>query len=137
MGTSNFRTKLIFFLGALGGLLYGYDTGVISGALLFIKNDIPLSSTAEGFVVSSMLIGAIFGAGSSGPLSDKLGRRRLVFIIAIVFIAGALLLAGAQNLSMLVIGRFIIGLAVGGSSAIVPVYLSEMAPTDKEDRSVH
>lgn len=131
MGTSNFRTKLIFFLGALGGLLYGYDTGVISGALLFIKNDIPLSSTAEGFVVSSMLIGAIFGAGSSGPLSDKLGRRRLVFIIAIVFIAGALLLAGAQNLSMLVIGRFIIGLAVGGSSAIVPVYLSEMAPTDK------
>ena len=62
-------------MGALGGLLYGYDNGVISGALLFIHKDIPLNSTTEGIVVSSMLIGAIVGAGSSGPLADKLGRR--------------------------------------------------------------
>lgn len=130
MEASNYRTKLIFFLGALGGLLYGYDTGVISGALLFIKNDIPLTSFTEGLVVSSMLIGAIFGSGASGPLSDKLGRRKLVFIIAIVFILGALILSFAQSMVILVIGRFIIGLAVGGSTAIVPVYLSEMAPTD-------
>lgn len=130
MESSNFRVKLIFFLGALGGLLYGYDTGVISGALLFIKNDIPLTDFTKGLVVSSMLIGAIFGSGFSGPLSDKFGRRRLVFAVAVVFIIGALLLATAQAMIMLVIGRFIIGLAVGGSSAIVPVYLSEMAPTD-------
>ncbi|WP_239750526.1 sugar porter family MFS transporter [Mammaliicoccus sp. H-M34] len=130
MEASNYRTKLIFFLGALGGLLYGYDTGVISGALLFIKNDIPLTSFTEGLVVSSMLVGAIFGSGASGPLSDKLGRRKLVFIIAIVFILGALILSFAQSMVILVIGRFIIGLAVGGSTAIVPVYLSEMAPTD-------
>lgn len=130
MEASNYRTKLIFFLGALGGLLYGYDTGVISGALLFIKNDIPLTSFTEGLVVSSMLVGAIFGSGASGPLSDKLGRRKLVFIIAIVFILGALILSFAQSMVILVIGRFIIGLAVGGSIAIVPVYLSEMAPTD-------
>ncbi|SFB01872.1 Sugar transporter [Lentibacillus halodurans] len=121
---------MIFFLGALGGLLYGYDMGVISGALLFIKNDIPLTSFTEGLVVSSMLIGAIFGSGSSGPLSDKIGRRRLVFMICILFIIGALTLAFAPNMVTLVVGRLIIGVAVGGSTAIVPVYLSEMAPTE-------
>ena len=123
--------NMIFFFGALGGLLYGYDMGVISGALLFIKNDIPLNSFTEGLVVSSMLFGAIFGSGFSGPLSDKFGRRRLVFAIAIVFVVGSLVLAFAPNMEMLVIGRLIIGLAVGGSTAIVPVYLSEMAPTEQ------
>ncbi|WP_436854578.1 sugar porter family MFS transporter [Staphylococcus caeli] len=123
--------KLIFFLGALGGLLYGYDMGVISGALLFIKDDIPLNSYTEGFVVSSMLIGAILGSGASGPLSDRLGRRRVVFIIAIIYIIGALILALAPSMPILVLGRLVIGLAVGGSTAIVPVYLSEMAPTEQ------
>ncbi|MCQ3816493.1 MFS transporter [Staphylococcus xylosus] len=123
--------KLIFFLGALGGLLYGYDMGVISGALLFIRDDIPLNSFTEGLVVSSMLVGAIFGSGASGPMSDRLGRRRVVFIIAIIYIVGALILAFAPSMPILVIGRLIIGLAVGGSTAIVPVYLSEMAPTEQ------
>ena len=111
-------------------MLYGYDMGVISGALLFIKNDIPYSSWTEGFIVSAMLIGAIFGSGVSGPVSDRLGRRRVVSIIAIIYIVGALILALAPTVSVLIIGRFIIGLAVGGSTAIVPVYLSEMAPTE-------
>lgn len=123
--------KLIFFLGALGGLLYGYDMGVISGALLFIKDDIPLNSVTEGLVVASMLVGAIFGSGASGPLSDRLGRRRVVFVIAIVYIVGALILALAPSMPVLVMGRLVIGLAVGGSTAIVPVYLSEMAPTEQ------
>lgn len=123
--------KLIFFLGALGGLLYGYDMGVISGALLFIRDDIPLNSFTEGLVVSSMLVGAIFGSGASGPMSDRLGRRRVVFIIAIIYIVGALILALAPSMPILVLGRLIIGLAVGGSTAIVPVYLSEMAPTEQ------
>lgn len=122
--------KMIFFIGALGGLLYGYDMGVISGALLYLKDDIPLNAYTEGLVVSSMLVGAIVGAGLSGPLSEKLGRRRLVFMISIVFIIGALILALAPTMEILVLGRAIIGLAVGGSTAIVPVYLSELAPTD-------
>ncbi|WP_436942999.1 sugar porter family MFS transporter [Staphylococcus xylosus] len=121
--------SLIFILGALGGLLYGYDNGVISGALLFINDDIPLNSFTEGLVVSSMLIGAIIGSGGSGPLSDRIGRRRLVLIIAIIYIIGSLILVVAQNMPTLVFGRLIIGLAVGGSMATVPVYLSEMAPT--------
>lgn len=126
----NFNKSLIFFLGALGGLLYGYDMGIISGALLFIGKDIHLTSTTEGLVVSSMLIGAIAGSALSGPASDKLGRRRVVFVIAIVYIVGALILAFAPSMPFLVLGRIVIGLAVGGSTAIVPVYLSEMAPTD-------
>ncbi|HDK5726800.1 TPA: sugar porter family MFS transporter, partial [Staphylococcus pseudintermedius] len=106
------------------------DMGVISGALLYLKDDIPLNAYTEGLVVSSMLVGAIVGAGLSGPLSEKLGRRRLVFMISIVFIIGALILALAPTMEILVLGRVIIGLAVGGSTAIVPVYLSELAPTD-------
>lgn len=77
-----------------------------------------------------MLVGAIIGAGSSGPLSDKIGRRRLVLMIAIVYIVGSLIMAFTPNMPILVLGRLIIGLAVGGSMATVPVYLSEMAPTE-------
>ena len=74
-----------------------------------------------------MLIGAIIGAGLSGPISDKLGRRKVVFIIAIIYIIGSLLMAVANSVDLLVIGRLVIGLGVGSSTAIIPVYLSEMA----------
>lgn len=120
---------LIYFFGALGGMLYGYDTGVISGALLYIKKDIPLSHFMQGLVVSSLLIGAIVGAGFSGPLSDRLGRRRVVLMIALIYIIGALGAAFSVDAAWLVSSRIILGLAVGGSTALVPVYLSEMAPT--------
>ncbi|MCD7035817.1 sugar porter family MFS transporter [Metabacillus sp. GX 13764] len=120
---------LIYFFGALGGLLYGYDTGVISGALLFIKNDIPLTDALQGVVVSSLLVGAIIGAGFSGMLSDRIGRRKVVLLISIVFAFGALGAALSVNAVMLILFRIVIGLAVGGSTALVPVYLSEMAPT--------
>src|SRR5699024_12861774 len=78
--------KMIFFFGALGGLLYGYDMGVISGALFYIKTDIPLSDCTEGLVVSSMLIRSMFGSGCSGPLSSSFSRRRLVVICVYVFV---------------------------------------------------
>ncbi|MFC0522901.1 sugar porter family MFS transporter [Pontibacillus salicampi] len=126
----NLSKGWIFFFGALGGLLYGYDTGVISGALLFISNDIPLSNFLEGVVVSSLLVGAIVGAGMSGYVSDRFGRRRVVFVIALIYLIGSLILAFAPNAAILITGRIILGLAVGGSTAIVPVYLSEMAPTN-------
>lgn len=127
----NLSKGWIFFFGALGGLLYGYDTGVISGALLFISDDIPLTNFLEGVVVSSLLVGAIVGAGMSGYVSDRFGRRRVVFVIAFIYIIGSLVLAFAPNVAILVTGRVILGLGVGGSTAIVPVYLSEMAPTDQ------
>lgn len=125
---------LIYFFGALGGMLYGYDTGVISGALLYIKQDIPLSHFMQGLVVSALLIGAIVGAGFSGPLSDRWGRRWVVLMIAIVYIIGALGAAFSVDAAFLVISRIVIGLAVGGSTALVPVYLSEMALTEIRGR---
>ena len=73
---------------ALGGLLFGYDIGIISGALLFIKNDFPLTPFLTGVVVSSILLGAVIGAGASGGLGDRLGRRKVVLIAAVIFAAG-------------------------------------------------
>ncbi len=125
----NTKKYLIYFFGALGGLLYGYDTGVISGALLFINNDIPLNTLTEGLVVSMLLLGAIFGSALSGTCSDRWGRRKVVFVLSLIFIIGALACAASQTVTMLIISRVILGLAVGGSTALVPVYLSEMAPT--------
>jgi len=119
----------ILFFGALGGLLYGFDQGVISGVLLFIQNDIPMSSFMEGVVVSSLLLGAVFGAAGAGGLADKIGRRKSIAIIAILFIVGSIGSAYAPEVYTLIVARVINGLGVGGSMAIVPVYLSELAPT--------
>ena len=74
--------RRIFFFGALGGLLFGYDTGVISGAMLFITSDFGLSPFLQGAVVAALLLGAMVGAAVAGPLSDRLGRRRLIIVAA-------------------------------------------------------
>src|SRR5688500_7389875 len=74
---------------ALGGLLFGYDTGIISGALLFIAEDFQLNAFLEGFIVSSLLLGAVVGAGISGALSDRLGRRTIILVAATIFAIGA------------------------------------------------
>ncbi|AKP47383.1 sugar porter family MFS transporter [Bacillus smithii] len=120
---------LIYFFGALGGLLFGYDTGVISGAILFIKKDLNLTSWTEGIVVSSILLGCMIGAAISGGLSDRLGRRKVVLMAATIFCIGALGTALAPNTSVLIFFRIVLGLAVGSASTLVPMYLSEMAPT--------
>jgi sugar porter (SP) family MFS transporter len=122
--------RVIYFFGALGGLLFGYDTGVISGALLFIPNDFKLSPFLQGAIVAGLLLGAMIGAACAGRLADRLGRRRLIIIAAVVFTAGALLAALAPNVAILVAARFIIGLAVGSAALVVPLYLSEIAPTE-------
>jgi sugar porter (SP) family MFS transporter len=122
--------RTIYFFGALGGLLFGYDTGVISGALLFIPNDFKLSPFLEGAIVAALLLGAMIGAAFAGRLSDRMGRRRLIIIAAIVFTVGALLAAVSPSVGVLVAARFIIGLAVGSAALVVPLYLSEIAPTE-------
>ncbi len=121
--------RWILFFGALGGLLYGIDQGVISGVLLFIKQDIPMSNLMEGVVVSSLLFGAIIGSAAAGWLSDKIGRRRAIVIIASLFILGTIGSALAQGVNTLITARIVNGLGVGGSMAIIPVYLAELAPT--------
>ncbi|MFL5827014.1 MAG: sugar porter family MFS transporter [Thermoleophilaceae bacterium] len=122
--------RRIFFFGALGGLLFGYDTGVISGAILFIKKDFGLSPFMQGAVVAALLLGAMVGAGLAGPLSDRLGRRRLIMIAAVTFTVGALGAAAAPNPGTLLAARFVLGLAVGSAALVVPLYLSEIAPTE-------
>jgi sugar porter (SP) family MFS transporter len=121
---------MIYFFGALGGVLFGYDTGVISGALLFIPNDFKLSPYLQGAIVAGLLLGAMIGAAFAGRLSDQWGRRRLIIIAAIVFTGGALLAAFAPTVAVLVLARFILGLAVGSAALVVPLYLAEIAPTE-------
>jgi SP family sugar:H+ symporter-like MFS transporter len=122
--------RMIYFFGALGGLLFGYDTGVISGALLFIPNDFKLSPFLQGAIVAGLLLGAMIGSACAGRLSDQWGRRKLIIIAAVVFTAGAILAALAPSVAVLVAARFIIGLAVGSAALVVPLYLSEIAPTE-------
>jgi sugar porter (SP) family MFS transporter len=121
---------------ALGGLLFGYDTGVISGALLFIQDDFHLTAFTSGVVVSSILVGAMIGALTSGPLSDRWGRRPLLAGAAIVFAAGSIVAATAPTAVILVAARIVLGLAVGTASTLVPVYISEMSPAGIRGRLV-
>ncbi len=117
---------------ATGGLLFGYDTGVISGALLFIRQDFaPLSPFLEGVIVSFLLVGAVVGALSGGPLSDRVGRRPTTLLAAVIFGVGALAVAFAPGVGFIIFGRFLLGLGVGLASMIVPLYIAEIAPADR------
>jgi sugar porter (SP) family MFS transporter len=120
--------NVIYFFGALGGLLFGYDTGVISGALIFIKEDLGLTPFMEGLVVSGVLIGALAGAAFGGTLADRIGRKKLIIWLGALFSIGAIGTGLSPNVESLVLFRIVLGVAVGGASAIVPLYLSEMAP---------
>jgi MFS transporter, SP family, galactose:H+ symporter len=119
---------LIAAVAALGGLLFGYDTGVISGALLFIRQVMALSPTMQGVVVAIALAGAAIGAATAGYLSDRNGRRLVILGAGLLFIAGAIISAAAQGVIVLVIGRFLVGLAIGVASMLTPLYLAEISP---------
>src|ERR687890_925229 len=129
-GGSRRFVYVVASIAALWGLLFGYDTGVISGALLFIKTDFQLNAFLEGFIVSSLLLGAMVGAGVSGALSDRLGRRTIIIAAAAIFAVGALGAGLAPSVWVLILFRFFLGLGVGSASALVPSYISESAPTD-------
>ncbi|GGE27659.1 putative metabolite transport protein YwtG [Pullulanibacillus camelliae] len=128
---SNKSIMSIFIFGALADLLFGYDTGVMGVALLFIKKQMTLSPSMQGWVVSSLLIGAMIGVAIAGILADKFGRRKIILITAVAFGIGAIGAAVAPDVSLLIISRFIMGLGVGAASVVVTIYLSEMAPTNK------
>jgi MFS transporter, SP family, galactose:H+ symporter len=124
-------TKFVYIatlFAALGGLLFGYDTGVISGALIFIKREFGLTTAAEEIVVSGVLLGATIGAIFGGKAADLFGRRRVLLVTAAIFGIGALASAVAPSPTILIISRVVLGLAIGLASTNVPVYLSEVAP---------
>ena len=115
-------------LAALGGLLFGYDTGVISGALLFLRQEFHLSATMQGVVTAAALAGAAIGPLVSGGLADRFGRRRVIFVTGLVFAAGSGICSVAASLGMLIAGRLIVGLGIGIASMTAPLYLAELAP---------
>jgi len=123
-------------ISALGGLLFGYDTGVISGAILFIKQDFSLSANMEEIVVSIVLAGAIIGAAAGGILTDRFGRRKVLITTAAVFTAGAIATAVTPTVSLLIFGRIVIGVAIGAASFTAPLYISEVAPVNIRGRLV-
>ncbi|MFG1999187.1 sugar porter family MFS transporter [Spirillospora sp. NPDC048911] len=118
----------ISMLAALGGLLFGYDTGVISGALLYIKEDLHAGSLAQSWIVAGLLAGAVAGALAGGRLADLISRRWTLLISGVVYVAGALAAALAQTSGQLVAARVVLGLAVGAASAVVPLYIAEHTP---------
>jgi major inositol transporter-like SP family MFS transporter len=124
-------------ISTLGGLLFGYDTGVISGALLSMKDDLDLTTLSESIVVSSLLFpGAALGALLGGKLADALGRKGSLLVCACLFLVGAVGCATAPNVPAMVTFRVILGLGVGAAAATCPLYLAEMAPTHRRGRMV-
>ncbi|MFK0283108.1 sugar porter family MFS transporter [Streptomyces sp. NPDC090499] len=130
------RLRIITVIATFGGLLFGYDTGVINGALPYMSDDLGLTPFTEGLVTSSLLLGAAFGSLLGGRLSDARGRRRNILLIAVIFFVGALGCTLAPNTELMVAARFVLGLAVGGASVTVPVYLAEISPADRRGRLV-
>ncbi|KAB8306307.1 sugar porter family MFS transporter [Erwinia endophytica] len=123
--------KVIAFIATLGGLLFGYDTGVIAGALLFMKQDLHLTSLTTGMVTSFLLLGSALGAVCAGRVSDRFGRKKIILVMAIIFMLGSLGCAMAPNVITMIMFRFILGLAVGGAAAIVPIYIAEIVPANR------
>jgi sugar porter (SP) family MFS transporter len=120
----------------LGGLLFGYDQGVISGALPLLQADLDLSTLESEIVTSWVTLGALFGALVAGGLADRIGRRRAAVAAGILFAAGALIEAVAPGAGVLTLGRVVTGLGVGFASVVAPLYAAEMAPKRLRGRFV-
>lgn len=129
METSTRRyVRTVAATAALGGLLFGYDTGVMSGALLFITPEFGMTPSQEGFVTSMLLVGAAIGAMTGGAVADTLGRRRTLITSGVIFVLGSIWCALAGGVGSLASARTLLGLAVGAVSIVTPMYLAEIVP---------
>src|SRR3954463_11685899 len=137
-GQSRAKGFLLFVTGvtAIAGFLYGYDTGIISSALLQIREDFHLSHQMQEMVASAILVGAILGALTCGWLFEKIGRKRTLTLLAAVYVLGALACSVAPSAILLIAGRIFLGFAVGGSSQTAPVYVAELAPAERRGHFV-
>jgi MFS family permease len=106
-------TLFIIFSAGLGGILYGYDIGVISGALLFVQKTIPMSQSETGFIVGAVLMGGLVGTLITGPLADKFGRRTMILAACVIFIIGIILILTANSFVTLLAARLFLGVGVG------------------------
>lgn len=119
----------LYFFGALGGILFGYDLGVISGVLVLISKQWTLSGFDKGVVTASLSVGAMVGAGLAARLNNAIGRRRSIMMAAGIVIAGTIACSLAPNFATLTVFRFVLGVGIGFSSATVPTFLAELAPS--------
>jgi SP family arabinose:H+ symporter-like MFS transporter len=126
----------VCFVAALGGLLFGYDTAVVSGTEKLLKEQYDLSSWMIGWVVSSALVGCLMGAGVGGWLSDRFGRKRILLLSALLFVVTGLGCAGAPNPHVIALARWIGGLGVGVASMVAPLYIAEISPPRLRGRMV-
>lgn len=127
-GPHSKRLGQVALVATLGGLLFGYDTGVINGAIDPMTAELGLKVSEIGLVTSTLLVGAAVGALTIGYLSDAIGRKKTILLLSTIFFLGAVLCAVAPGLGTLLVGRVLLGLGVGGASTVVPVFLAEMAP---------
>ncbi|HZC36900.1 MAG TPA: sugar porter family MFS transporter [Chthoniobacterales bacterium] len=125
---SQYFVRVTAATAALGGLLFGFDTGVISGAILFVKEAFRLTPFTEELLVSAALIGAVCGCILSGKVTDSIGRKQTILATAAIFVLGSILSAFATSTGVLITGRVAIGVAIGIASYIAPLYISEIAP---------
>lgn len=127
---------LIAVMAALGGLLFGYDTGIIGVALLGLGKYFALDDLTKQLVTGGIVFGALFGCLGTGPLSDRLGRRLMVIAVGLVFAVGSIASAISTNIEFLIFSRFLLGLSAGSATQIIPVYIAEVAPPQHRGRMV-
>ena len=132
------KNQLLIFstAAALGGLLFGVDTGVISGAIHFIKIEFNLNAYQEGFAVSNLMVACVIGALLAGPIADWTGRKKVLILCAVLFSVSAILSALPRSFTELVIARFIGGMGVGMASVVSPMYIAEISPAKIRGRLV-
>jgi sugar porter (SP) family MFS transporter len=118
----------VSLIAGLGGILYGFDMGIIAAALIFVRSTFSLSTHMEEIVVSVVLVGSMLGAVVGGTLADRAGRRTILIWGGVLFIAGSLLAPLAPNVTLLIVARTLLGIAIGFTSVTAPVYVSELAP---------
>ncbi len=124
----SFPVCVVSLIAALAGLLFGFDTGIISGALLVIQKTFTLTTGMKEMIVGSVLLGAMFGSLTSGRLTDVYGRKDVMLLVAGLFIIGTLIASFAMNVAMILVGRLLIGVAIGVGSYTAPLYIAEAAP---------
>ena len=138
--SSTFRSNLrkIMIISTLGGLLFGYDTGVVNGALPFMAapDQLNLGPLQEGMVVSALLVGAAIGSIGGGKLADIQGRKTNISLLSVIFFCATLGCAFSPSFEIMLVSRFALGLAVGGASVTVPAYLAEISPAETRGRMV-
>ncbi|RJS94117.1 sugar porter family MFS transporter [Salinisphaera sp. Q1T1-3] len=127
---------MVSVIAALGGLLFGYDTGIIGVALLGLSKDFALTDGVKQVVTGAIIFGAIFGVFGTGAISDRIGRRASILIVGLIFTVGSFMSALAPSVEFLIASRFVLGLSAGSATQIIPVYIAEVTPPASRGRLV-